>query len=147
MASETASAARAAIAALVYEYAERIDAGDLGGVAGLFAEATYRGAQGGTYRGRDAVLTVLRQRVILHGDGTPRTKHVTTNLVVDVADGATTAAARSYFTVYQQVEGGPLQAIVAGRYHDRFIHDGSAWRFADRLIHVDLVGDLSRHLR
>jgi len=147
MASETASAARAAIAALVYEYAERIDAGDLGGVAALFAEASYRSAQGGTYRGRDAVLTVLRQRVILHGDGTPRTKHVTTNLVVDVADGATTAAARSYFTVYQQVEGGPLQAIVAGRYHDRFIHDGSAWRFTDRLIHVDLVGDLSRHLR
>ena len=69
MASETASAARAAIAALVYEYAERIDAGDLGGVAALFAEATYRSAQGGLYRGRDAVLTVLRQRVILHGDG------------------------------------------------------------------------------
>ena len=147
MAYEDDEAAQGAIAALIYEYAERIDAGDLAGVAALFAQATYRSRQGGAYRGRDAVLAVLGERVILYPDGTPRTKHVTTNLVIERDAAAATATARSYFTVYQQVEGGPLQAIVAGRYHDRFVRDGGTWCFADRLIHVDLVGDLSRHLR
>jgi len=147
MTSETDGAARTAIAALIFGYAESIDAGDLDAVAALFAEATYGSAQGGSYRGRDAVLAVLRQRVILYGDGTPRTKHVTTNLVIEVDDSLTAAAARSYFTVYQEAAGAPLQAIVAGRYHDRFVRGRTGWRFADRLIFMDLVGDLSRHLR
>jgi 3-phenylpropionate/cinnamic acid dioxygenase small subunit len=135
---------RAAIAALIYGYAERLDAGDLAGVAALFADATYRSAQGGTYRGAGAVQAVLERRVVLY-DGVPRTRHLTTNLVIELAGDA--AAARSSFTVLQAAPGGPLQPIVAGRYHDRFVRAGGAWRFADRLIFMDLVGDLSRHLR
>ncbi len=106
---------RAAIAALILGYAERIDAGDLAGVAALFAEATYRSAQGGLYRGAAAVQEVLERLVILY-DGVPRTKHVTTNLVVELAGD--TATARSYFTVLQAAAGLALQPIVAGRYHD-----------------------------
>jgi hypothetical protein len=140
-----AADARDAIAALIFTYAERIDAGDLAGVAALFAGATYRSAQGGSYSGSAAILDVLSRVVILHGDGTPRTKHVTTNLVVELDDAG--ASARSYFTVLQAVDGLPLQTIVAGRYHDRFVRDAGVWRFADRLIFMDLIGDLSRHLR
>ena len=135
---------RAAITALIYGYAERIDAGDLAGVAALFADATYRSDRGGLYRGADAVRAVLERVVVLY-EGVPRTKHVTTNLVVELAGDAATA--RSYFTVFQAAPGGPLQAIVAGRYHDRFERAGGGWRFADRLIFMDLIGDLSRHLR
>ena len=135
---------RAAITALIYGYAERIDAGDLAGVAALFADATYRSDRGGLYRGADAVRAVLERVVVLY-EGVPRTKHVTTNLVVELAGDAATA--RSYFTVFQAAPGGPLQAIVAGRYHDRFERAGDGWRFADRLIFMDLIGDLSRHLR
>ena len=135
---------RAAITALIYGYAERIDAGDLAGVAALFADATYRSDRGGLYRGADAVREVLERVVVLY-EGVPRTKHVTTNLVVELAGDAATA--RSYFTVFQAAPGGPLQAIVAGRYHDRFERAGGGWRFADRLIFMDLIGDLSRHLR
>lgn len=142
----SAAAARAAIEALVYGYAERIDSGDLAGVAALFAEAVYGGAQGGTYRGAAAVEAVLRSRVILY-DGIPRTRHVTTNLVIELDAELRDATARSYFTVFQAADGLPLQPIVAGRYHDRFVCDAGRWRFDARLIHVDLVGDLSRHLR
>lgn len=138
---------RAAIAALIYGYAERIDAGDLDGVAALFDGAVYRSERGGRYEGAAAVATVLKRLVKLHDDGTPRTKHVTTNLVVEVDGGAGTALARSYFTVLQQTATVPLQTIVAGRYHDRFVRAGGAWRFADRLIFMDLVGNLSDHLR
>jgi ketosteroid isomerase-like protein len=135
---------RAAITALVMGYAERIDAGDLAGVAAYFADATYRSAQGGDYRGAAAVREVLQRLVILY-DGVPRTRHVTTNLVIELAGDAATA--RSYFTVLQAAPGAPLQPIVAGRYHDCFVRADGVWRFADRLIFMDLIGDLSRHLR
>lgn len=141
------SASRDAVAGLIFTYAERVDAGDLAGVASLFRDATYRSVQGGAYRGSAAVLEVLSRKVILHGDGTPRTKHVTTNLVIDIDEAAGTAMVRSYFTVFQQTEGRPLQPIVAGRYHDCFRRAEGTWRFDDRLILVDLVGDLSQHLR
>ena len=142
-----ADADRAAIAALIYGYAERLDAGDLAGVAALFELAVYRSDRGGRYEGAAAVRDVLTRLVKLHDDGTPRTKHVTTNLVVEVDGAAGTATARSYFTVLQQTAAIPLQPIVAGRYHDRFVRDGGGWRFAERVIYMDLVGDLRDHLR
>jgi hypothetical protein len=46
-----------------------------------------------------------------------------------------------------QVVGGVLQPVIAGRYHDAFARiDETGWRFTDRLILPDLIGDLSEHL-
>jgi 3-phenylpropionate/cinnamic acid dioxygenase small subunit len=138
--------ARVAITALVYGYAERIDAGDFDGVAALFAAGVFRSDRGGRYEGAAPVREVLGRLVVLHDDGTPRTKHVTTNLAIDVDAARGTATARSYFTVLQATPRIPLQPIVAGRYHDAFVRVDGTWRFADRLIYVDLVGDVSDHL-
>jgi hypothetical protein len=85
--------------------------------------------------------------VILYEDGTPRTQHVTTNVVVDVDEPAGTATARSRVTVFQAVPGLPLQPIAAGRYRDRFQRHDRRWRFAERRTDVHLVGDVSHHLR
>jgi hypothetical protein len=71
---------------------------------------------------------------------------VITNLVVEHEDGATHATARSYFTVMQAHEG-VLQPIIAGRYQDQFENVDGEWRFAERIIHPDLQGDLSHHMR
>lgn len=134
-----------AIARLVHLYAERLDGGDLDGVAELFARGTLRSNRtDAVRRGRDEARALYRDTVALY-DGVPCTKHVITNLVIDVAADAATA--RSYFTVLQARPELPLQVIIAGRYHDRFERDDGLWRFADRLILVDLVGDLSRHLK
>ena len=133
-----------AITALVHGYAERLDAGDLDGVAALFADATYGRAGGPVRRGAAAVREALRV-VKLHA-GSPRTKHVITNLVVDVDEGAGHAAARSYFTVLQATATLPLQVILAGRYEDRFVRRDATWRFRERVIHLDLTGDLREHL-
>jgi 3-phenylpropionate/cinnamic acid dioxygenase small subunit len=135
---------RDAIADLIHAYAERLDAGDLDGVAALFAGADYGRAGGPVRRGTSEVRSALAV-VKLH-DGTPRTKHVITNLIVDVDEAAGTAAARSYFTVLQATPALPLQPILAGRYHDRFARVGDAWRFRERAIHIDLAGDLREHL-
>ena len=138
--------ARAAITALVHGYAERVDAGDLAGVAALFADATYGAAGGPVRHGADEVLAALRAAIVLH-DGVPRTKHVVTNLIVEVDEAAGTASARSYFTVLQATATLPLQPILAGRYLDRFRRTVDGWRFADRRIHLDLVGELREHVR
>lgn len=144
----------AAIAALVYGYAELVDSGDFAGVGALFAAATFRAAAGEQIHvrtGASEVQAQFEQLVRLMDDGTPGTKHVTTNLAIDLDADAGTAASRSYFTVLQGRQGpdGPdIGIVVAGRYHDRFERDGDgAWRFADRLIYTDLVGDVRGHLR
>jgi hypothetical protein len=72
---------------------------------------------------------------------------VTTNLVIEVDAANRRGTARSYFTVLQATSRVPLQPIVAGRYHDAFVRADGGWRFADRLIYVDLLGDVSDHLR
>jgi len=41
----------------------------------------------------------------------------------------------------------PLQAICAGRYHDRFVRADGAWHFAARdYSMLDMIGDLSQHM-
>ena len=135
-----------AIEALIFAYAEHIDGGNFDALAELFADASLRSdGRPAVRRGRDEVRQLYRDLVILY-DGTPRTKHVTTNVVITI-DDAETAAARSYYTVLQQPPQLPLQVIVAGRYHDRFVRRAAHWQFSDRLIFVDLIGDLRHHLR
>lgn len=137
-----------AVAALVFAYAERIDAGDFAGLADLLAEADLTAdGQPEPVRGRDAVLRRYERTTRRYPDGTPRTRHLTTNLVIAVDDDGSTATARSYYTVLQAVPPDfPLQAIIAGRYRDRFRRVDGEWGFSARHIAVDLIGDLSRHL-
>lgn len=136
-----------AIETLIMTYAERVDLGDFDGVAEMFAHATYRGEHDGgvmAQTGADEVRATFEQLVRRYDDGTPRTKHVTTNVIIEL-DGDT-ATSRCYFTVFQQTDTLPLQPIIAGRYLDRFERVDGVWRFADRLIYSDLVGDVSQHL-
>jgi 3-phenylpropionate/cinnamic acid dioxygenase small subunit len=131
---------------LLYRYAECIDAGDLAGAATLFEHARIRIGPEDTI---DAtrLLGVWKSLIVLHPDGTPRTKHVTTNPIVEVDEDAGTASCRSYYTVLQQTDEFPLQTIVTGRYHDRFERVDGEWRFSYRdLTLIDMVGDVSRHL-
>ena len=140
--------ARAGIERIVYGYADRVDAGDFAGMAELFRHARYKG--GGPddpgVVGAEPMLAIQEGIIRRYPDGTPRTKHVTTNLVIDADEDAGTASARSYFTVLQQVDDFPLQAIIAGRYHDQFERVDGEWRLTERIIFCDLIGDISHHL-
>lgn len=140
--------ARNAIEHIVYGYAERVDLGDFVGVAALFEHARYKsgGPDDPGVEGSAPVQQIFESMVRRYDDGTPRTKHVTTNLVIDADDEAGTASSRSYYTVFQQVADAPLQPIIAGRYHDRFARVDGVWRLTERVIFCDLIGDLSRHL-
>jgi uncharacterized protein (TIGR02246 family) len=142
------SADEEAIRALVMAYAERLDAGDLDGVAALFERGSFRSGRDGTVRsGRDEVRRMYDQ-VLISPDGTPRTKHVIANLTVSIDEASDAARASCSFTVVQAEPDGPLRAVLAGRYDDRFERDGpdGPWRFHERTVHPDLIGDLSRHM-
>lgn len=139
---------RSAITNLVYGYAERIDLGDFEAVAELFrnAEVTADGNDA-VYQGYEAVLGMYTSSTRRYENGTPLTKHVTTNLIIEVDEEAGRATGRSYFTVMQAVPGAlALQPVISGRYHDSFERVDGSWRFSRRRMIVDLVGDLSRHL-
>ena len=146
-ASEDRAADRQAIEALLYTYAERIDAGDFEGVGALFAHAEIKApAQEHGVRGQAAVQALYERTTRRYeDDGTPHTKHVTSNVQVDF-EAPDAASGRSYFTVFQGLPDFPLQAIIAGRYHDRFERVDGAWRFSERVMLPELYGDLSRHL-
>ncbi|SDX79225.1 3-phenylpropionate/cinnamic acid dioxygenase, small subunit [Amycolatopsis xylanica] len=135
-----------AIANLIAAYAELVDDGDFAGVGALLADATFIGSGAGV-SGAEAIEEMLRATLITYADGTPRTHHATSNLVVEVDEEGGTAAARSYVTVFQALPGFPLQAIAAGRYRDRFERHGGRWRFVERQVRISHVGDVSRHLR
>ena len=137
-----------AIPKLMYTYAERIDAGDFAGVADLFAHATlsFEGF-GDAVTGRDAIEALYARTTRRYEDGTPKTKHVVTNLIVDAAEDDTSATSRSYFTVLQAVPGAlALQPVIAGRYRHTFELVEGRWRVVGMHIIIDLMGDLDHHM-
>lgn len=130
---------------LLYRYAELMDGGELERVAELFRHAQLK--NGDVMKDSDAMLEQWRQLVKIYPCGTPLTKHVVTNPIVEVDEGANTASCRSYYTVLQATDTLPLQVIAAGRYHDQFERVEGKWHFTYRDYSLfDLKGDLSDHL-
>ena len=135
-----------AVENLIARYAELVDDGDFAGLGILLADATFAGS-GEPVSGRDAIEKMFRDTLIVYADGTPRTQHVTTNIAIEVDEQANTAVSRSYVTVLQALPDLPLQPIAGGRYHDRFERRDGQWRFVERRVRINLVGDVIRHLR
>jgi len=136
-----------AITTLLFRYAELMDAADYDGLEQLFADAVLRNdGVPGEVAGGTAIAALYRSTNRVHDDGTLRTRHLTTNVIVDIDEPAGTATARSAFVVLQQTPALPLQPIVTGRYRDAFARAGGEWRFAARSITVDHVGDVREHL-
>ncbi|GAA4808732.1 nuclear transport factor 2 family protein [Nocardioides caeni] len=135
---------------LLYAYADAVDAGDLAAVGHLFRHGRVCGETPDgpvtLAEGAAAVEAFYRSIVRLYDDGTPRTRHVTTNVTVETGPEAGSATARSSYTVFQATEGLALQAIIVGRYRDTFRRVEEEWCFESRTMRADLTGDLSQHL-
>lgn len=135
-----------AIERLLYRYADLIDAGDFAGVGQLFARGKIIAAGGVAMQGAAAVQEMYESFTRRYDCGTPRTQHLMGNVCIDIDADGQGAAATLRFTVFQALEDFPLQAIIAGRYQDRFARDAEGWYFTERRMQPELVGDLSRHL-
>ncbi|WP_219209403.1 nuclear transport factor 2 family protein [Variovorax boronicumulans] len=97
--------------------------------------------------GAAAVEALAREALRIHGDGTPRTRHVITNLILEIDEAGTRAQSRAYYTVFQAVDPFLLQAIARGRYRDSLVRTAGQWVFARREVETNLVGDVSQHRR
>ena len=138
--------ARESILQLMNEYCYRIDNGDLQGFADLFEHGTWlvQGDPHGGDSGSEEVMKTL-QNIILY-DGKPNTKHVMSNIQLDIDEATNSAVAQCYITVNQAVPPDfPLQPIFIGHYRDRFERVDNCWRFVLRDISPDLAGDLGHH--
>jgi hypothetical protein len=139
---------RVTFASLVHRYAELIDLGDFQGVADLLgdAELSFEGSDV-VCRGRREILSMYERSTKRHGDGTPLTKHVMTNMIAEVDPGGEAGSSRSYFTVFQAVPSVlSLQPVIAGRYRHRYRRTGGRWRIEAMHIIVELTGELGQHL-
>ncbi|QBR02255.1 nuclear transport factor 2 family protein [Paraburkholderia pallida] len=135
------------IANLLYRYAECMDSGDWDGVGTLFQHARLKTRDSHAGLSAPEFLQLLYGHVKRYPCGTPRTRHVVTNPIIEIDEPAHRATARSYYTVLQATEGFPLQPIAAGRYHDAFERVDDVWRFSFRDYSLlDMAGDLHYHL-
>lgn len=136
-----------AIQNLIYRYCDHLDRGDFDAMAQLFAHAdVYLGAAEQPICGNaDALASMYRDFVKLYADGTPRTRHVTTNLIIET-DGVGRARAQSYVTVLQSTDAFGLQPIIGGRNLDKFINRDGVWQFSERRVESDMWGNLEAHM-
>ena len=143
----TSSGAWEAIRELLARYCELVDAANWDELGALFADGALADPDGRVLAaGADAVAAFYRRGTLLH-DGSPRTTHVTANVIIDLEPAGSEAQVRSTYVVFQAAPGAALQPIITGRYRDRVGQDADGtWRFRERRFLVDSVGDLSRHL-
>jgi 3-phenylpropionate/cinnamic acid dioxygenase small subunit len=136
-----------AIQNLLFRYCDLLDRGDLDGMASLFAHANvYVPADPVPIRNAARIAELYRQYTRIYPDtGTPKTRHVTTNVMIE-PEGDTQARAQSYVIVFQATETLRLQPVIGGRNYDRFERVEGRWRFSERRIESDLLGDLSEHM-
>ena len=131
---------REEIEGLMLAYCRAIDSGSWEAFRALMGAARWL-VEG------EAPAPASANNVIVYDDGTPRTKHVVTNIEILVDREGHRAEGHSYVTVYQQVPGDQLRTIFTGEYHDCVAKAEGRWAFTERDIRRPLYGDLSKHLR
>jgi hypothetical protein len=132
---------------LIHEYPQRIDRGDLDGVARLFGTGKVTFGSGRVIEGEEALRDWFTTMVITYEGGATHVQHLVGNIIIEILD-EDHARATSYYRTCQCVEPDfPLQTIIAGRYDDRFERVDGRWQFAERRFLRDYVRDTSFHVR
>jgi 3-phenylpropionate/cinnamic acid dioxygenase small subunit len=137
MTDETASLRdELAIRNLIARIALLADQGDLDEYTQQFTEDALWNFPNGPRKGRADIFAGAKERRATGttGPGT-RTRHVITNVAVQVAEGGT-ATADCYF-VFLKSEDARAMVATVGTYHDSFVREGSTWRLARRDITLD----------
>jgi hypothetical protein len=120
---------------LVYEYSRALDVGDMSAAADFFAE---NGSMARpmmpdqVVQGRETIRASLLSR-----PKTLLTKHLATNVIIDV-ESRTSARGISYLTMISTTPGDAKPPFLSqgpiwfGQFVDRFVLEGSRWKFLER---------------
>jgi uncharacterized protein (TIGR02246 family) len=123
---------RMAIEQLLMEYGRAVDNRDFAAFGALFAEdGEWKGAQG-SYRGPKQIQASMEKMFTAAAADIPKGKnfHLLTNVIIELQGDH--ARASSKFIFYK-MNGAKPEAEVAGRYEDRLVRVGDAWKFQQRL--------------
>jgi 3-phenylpropionate/cinnamic acid dioxygenase small subunit len=130
---------------LLATYCRTYDSGDFQAYAELFRHGDI-GSPQGLHSTVEEVADFHRRNCILY-EGVPNTRHVITNIHIEVDDGGLTASGACYVTIFQAAPDFPLQVVFVGSYIDTFQKIDGRWWFKTRRAVPHLVGDLSKHGR
>jgi 3-phenylpropionate/cinnamic acid dioxygenase small subunit len=134
------------IQALICRYADCLDEGDFHGAAALFAHAEFHKPDRVFKADPEGLIEYWRGWVRIYPEtGTPRTRHVITNVTV-APESEGFATARSSLIIFQATPSFALQANIVVTNRDRFEKRDGGWRFVERRETGNLYGDLSAHL-
>lgn len=131
---------------LLYRYSAYMAAGKFEESAELFRYAQFLTSSGKIIDHKE-LLEFWRSTVILYEDGTPKTKPIVANPIIEIDEASGVAECHSQYVVLQSLPERPLSIIAAGRYDDKFERVDGRWRFSFRKSTLDMAGDLSQILR
>lgn len=138
---------RDAIIGLINQYSFTLDQGDLRGFVNLFEHAHWSvEGQAGHYGSKQLYDNVI-SKIIIYEDGTPRTKHIATNIDLAINEDKNVASSQRYLMVLQQTRDLPLQVILSAHYFDEFEKVNGIWRFKSCIIKRPLKGDMTKHMQ
>ena len=151
------SLARQVIEEIMHRYAYGIDTADIESVGNIFAAGALIHEDGSETRGPAAITDLYSNLIIFYDENgeqvpyarkqcSPKTRHVNTNIIMEFNTEITVCQVRSYFTVYQTIDGANT-IIAGGRYEDRFEHDPYGWHLIERRLFIENKGDMSHHLK
>jgi 3-phenylpropionate/cinnamic acid dioxygenase small subunit len=137
------------ISNLLFQYAEYIDDGQLDSAADMFSHAQIKiSSRQDQFIGKDELLALWKKIIILYPCGTPKTKHVITNPIIQIDESLGVAKVKSYFNVFQPDQNQVIHLILSGRYYDEFQLQNEKWVWTHRdYTHIDFAGNLSLHLK
>ena len=155
--TQSVAVGRFATEDIMMRYAEGIDTGDIESVGALFAKGELAMPDGTTLVGVGEVTEHYTNLIIFYdaegnvvpyerGQCTPRTRHVISNLRFDFNNAVNRVDVRSYFTVYQTIDG-RNEIIAGGHYVDDYGLDLTGWHLVRREIFLDNLGDMTHHLK
>ncbi len=125
---------RMAIEQLLMEYGRAVDNRDFAAFAALFTDdGEWKGAQG-AYRGPKQIQESMEKIFTAPAAAAdiPKGKnfHLLTNVIINLQGDHATASSKF---VFYKMNGAKPEAAVAGRYEDKLVRVGGAWKFKQRL--------------
>ena len=123
---------RMEIEQLLMKYGRALDNRDFAAFAALFTDdGEWKGAQG-SYRGPKEIQQSMEKIFTAAAADIPKGRnfHLLTNVIIDLRGDHATASSKF---IFYKMNGAKPQAEVAGRYEDRLVRVGGAWKFQQRL--------------
>jgi 3-phenylpropionate/cinnamic acid dioxygenase small subunit len=136
---------------LITRYAQCADRAEFDEIAELYRHCVL-------YMPGDLVIDVPREGIgrylewykriirVYPDSGTTKTRRLVGTIIID-DDGVDCAKGEWNVVCFQAIKDFPLQAIAAATLYDKYQKVGEQWRLIERREDLELVGDLSRHIR